>query len=51
MTRSILDEESNHEIKLLFFNLRGFSRGIQFFILVVAIFFFHLIQGYMHVSN
>ena len=50
MKRAILDDDRNNEIKVLFFNLRGFSRGIQFMILTITIFFFHLIQGYMHVS-
>ena len=49
MKRAILGDDRNNEIKLLF-NLRGFSRGIQFMILLITIFFFHLIQEYMHVS-
>jgi hypothetical protein len=45
MKRSILDDDSNSEIKILFFNLRGYRRSVQFILLTIVIFMFHCVQG------
>ena len=45
MKRSILDNDKNNEIKILFFNLRGLGRGLQFILLTLVIFMFHCVQG------
>ncbi len=41
----------NTGVKLLCFNLRRMSRSLQFIVLTLSVFSFHLIQGYYHVRK
>lgn len=39
---------TSHELKCFCFNLTNQPRSVQFVLLSITVFLFHLVQGYMH---